>query len=331
MMPSVSVIIPVYNAERFLRECLKSVLGQVGVELEVLCVDDGSCDSSLAILNEIAAKDKRVIVMSQANGGPAKARNLALDRAQGDYVSFMDADDAYPFETTLSELVRAAEEAGAELAAGEVEVVSEQGVVETTAADDAIAFRLPADRPMLSPRDYPSDQGFWRLLYRRDLFANGLRFPELRGYEDPPLLAQALARATSVAIVPRNVYRYRLVNRPKGHRAAIPLAKLRDYVCGLTLVLETSSRGGLTRVYQDVARRVMSDEFRDELADWPIKSPELMGCLCRLQAALKPTNEHEEAPLLPVLETICRQARFGVKVKRVCYGAVRDFLARLRG
>ena len=92
-MPKVSVIIPVYNVERYLGECLDSILGQTLKDIEVLCVDDGSTDSSPRILADYAAKDPRVKVLHAEHGGAYRARAVGLAASCGDYVHFMDADD----------------------------------------------------------------------------------------------------------------------------------------------------------------------------------------------------------------------------------------------
>jgi len=92
-MPKVSVIIPVYNVEKYLRQCLDSVVNQTLKDIEIICVNDGSTDNSLTILNEYAAKDKRFIVISQENQGVSVARNNGLDKAVAEYVQFVDADD----------------------------------------------------------------------------------------------------------------------------------------------------------------------------------------------------------------------------------------------
>lgn len=91
--PKVSVIIPVYNVEQYLRECLDSVVNQTLREIEIICIDDGSTDSSLDILKEYAAEDKRIILLKQKNLGAYPARNKGLGVAQGKYIGFMDADD----------------------------------------------------------------------------------------------------------------------------------------------------------------------------------------------------------------------------------------------
>lgn len=93
-MPKVSVIIPVYNVENYLGECLDSVLGQTLSDIEVLCVDDGSTDSSPKILADYAAKDSRVRVLSASHGGAYRARAVGVESSSGEYLHFMDADDA---------------------------------------------------------------------------------------------------------------------------------------------------------------------------------------------------------------------------------------------
>ena len=92
-MPKVSVIIPVYNAQRYLKECLDSVINQTLKDIEIICVDDGSTDNSLAILREYAAKDNRIMVLTQSNQYAGVARNNGLAKAAGEYVYFLDADD----------------------------------------------------------------------------------------------------------------------------------------------------------------------------------------------------------------------------------------------
>lgn len=94
-MPRFSIIVPVYNVAPYLRECLDSVLAQTFTDWECLCVNDGSTDESGAILDDYAAKDPRFRVFHKSNGGVSVARNLALDNAKGEWVTFLDGDDVY--------------------------------------------------------------------------------------------------------------------------------------------------------------------------------------------------------------------------------------------
>lgn len=91
--PTISVIVPVYNAEKTLRKCLESICASTYPHLEIVCVNDGSTDSSSGILHEFAARDKRIVVVTQENGGLSAARNAGLDVATGEYVAGVDADD----------------------------------------------------------------------------------------------------------------------------------------------------------------------------------------------------------------------------------------------
>ena len=92
-MPKISVIIPVYNCEKFLPMCLDSIILQTYENLEIICVNDGSKDNSLKVLQKYARKDSRIKIINQKNQGQSVARNAGLSEATGDYVSFIDADD----------------------------------------------------------------------------------------------------------------------------------------------------------------------------------------------------------------------------------------------
>lgn len=92
-MPKVSVIIPVYNVENYLQKCLDSVINQSLKDIEIICINDGSTDSSLNILKSYASQDNRIIIIDKPNEGQGIARNLGIDKAKGDYISFIDPDD----------------------------------------------------------------------------------------------------------------------------------------------------------------------------------------------------------------------------------------------
>ena len=115
-MPKVSVIIPIYNVEEYLRACLDSVLNQTLGDIEIICVDDGSTDCSAKILAEYAKDDRRIRVITQSNVGAGAARNTGLAIAQGQWVSFLDADDVFDSKM-LSDMVVAGESENADVVA----------------------------------------------------------------------------------------------------------------------------------------------------------------------------------------------------------------------
>lgn len=115
-MPKVSVIIPVYNVEAYLRQCLDSVVNQTLKEIEIICIDDGSTDGSAAILQEYAAKDERIKILTQVNSGAGAARNVGLAQASGVWLSFLDADDEFA-PSMLSDMVSSGEAVQADVVA----------------------------------------------------------------------------------------------------------------------------------------------------------------------------------------------------------------------
>ena len=91
--PKITIIVPVYNSAKYLHQCINSILSQTFADFELILVDDGSLDTSLAICDEFGKKDKRVIVLHKSNGGVSSARNFGLDVARGEYIGFVDSDD----------------------------------------------------------------------------------------------------------------------------------------------------------------------------------------------------------------------------------------------
>lgn len=91
--PKVSIIMPVYNVEKYLKKCLNSLINQTLDDIEIICVNDGSTDNSDKILQEFAQKDSRIKILTQSNKGQSVARNLAIENANGEYLGFVDSDD----------------------------------------------------------------------------------------------------------------------------------------------------------------------------------------------------------------------------------------------
>ena len=125
MTPKISFIIPVYNVEEYLGQCLDSVLAQSYEDFEAICIDDGSTDSSLNILKKYEKKDKRIKIISQKNQGVSVARNAGLDAARGEYISFVDSDDAIDAEFIKTMLTALEENPQADFAWVDVQKGSE--------------------------------------------------------------------------------------------------------------------------------------------------------------------------------------------------------------
>ncbi|MCI9167565.1 MAG: glycosyltransferase family 2 protein [Dorea sp.] len=202
----VSVIIPVYQAQRYLRQCLDSVTGQTLKEIEIICVDDGSVDDSARILEEYAARDDRIRVISQENAGAGAARNRGLSEASGEYLSFLDADDF--FEPDM--LMRAYEKA--RISAAQIVVYGADRYRDDTGSFQKMSWSLrknalPPYRPMdcrtFTDNVFKVFVGWaWDKLFEREfILRHGLLFQEQRTSNDLLFVFMAIVLAERIETV----------------------------------------------------------------------------------------------------------------------------------
>ena len=169
MQPMVSIIVPIYNAEQYLRRCVDSILNQEYTDYELLLVNDGSTDASGDICEEYGDQDPRVIVIQKENTGVSDSRNRALDRARGKYLQFLDSDDwITPDATRL--FVRAAEEYGCDMVISDFyRVVGERLSPKGDIEEEGVLTREEfAAHMMENPADFYYGV-LWNKLYRRDI------------------------------------------------------------------------------------------------------------------------------------------------------------------
>jgi len=208
--PAVSVIVPVYNVERYLPECLDSLLAQSFDDFEVVVVDDGSTDASPALIERYAtAHPDRIRSFRKLNGGLGDARNFGIEHARGEYLAFVDADDTIATEF-LERLVRRARERDAELVLCGMWNFTDGSPDDGTfypEPDMSVFGRSLAEEPRLL---YRVDASACNKLYARSLFdRTGIRFPVGLAFEDVPTTYRLLPAATRVEKVDEPLYRYR--------------------------------------------------------------------------------------------------------------------------
>ncbi len=239
--PKVSVIIPVYNMGKYVRECLDSVLTQTLQNIEILCVNDGSTDDSLSILLEYAGRDARVKVISKENQGVSVARNHAIQMASGEYIAFMDPDDWYPSADVLESLFNAASMHRVEIAGGSWS--SYKNGIATQVYDAGYIFKSEG---MINYRDYQFEYGYHRFLYRRlFLIENNIYFPLYKRYQDPPFFVKAMLAAKQFYAIPKIVYAYR-----KGHKNIDwTQGKILDMISGLRDIFVLSRKENLAALH----------------------------------------------------------------------------------
>ena len=216
-MPKVSIIVPVYNAEKYLQECVNSILNQTLYDLELILVDDGSTDSSPALCDKCAAQDERVKVIHKPNGRAASARNAGLRMASGEYVAFVDSDDWVSpdmyekmlqtgADVTLCDYVRFQ---------GESEFPFTQKSVSAGFYDKAQMREKIYPHLVMDGIEYPITISNWAMLISREIIVkNQLSYREdIHVSEDAPFGSEVLYCANSFAyLAGERFYHYRMTN-----------------------------------------------------------------------------------------------------------------------
>ena len=271
MEPLISVIIPVYNVEKYLNKCITSVVEQTYKNLEIIIVDDGSTDQSPEICDEWKKRDSRIQVVHSSNGGAGKARNTALDMATGDYVTFVDSDDY--------------------IAPQMYQVLLEQfydgiGIVECNYSmvyDDSEKFK--EERKIYKIHTYSAMQAMhenindhifrqpiWNKMYRKDVI-KGIYFPTGNKIDDEFWTYQAIGNASKLIYIDQKLYAYRqqeqsvmhLLDAKKRLEALKAKEERHKYICKFMPQLKTESLNNLwfTCIYQ--GQRVLKDKNKENL------------------------------------------------------------------
>lgn len=198
----ISVIVPVYNVEPYLRKCLDSIVNQTYRDLEILVIDDGSTDGSGKICDEYAEKDERVKVFHTKNRGLSCVRNLGLDEAKGEWIGFVDSDDW--IEPDMYEcLLSRAEETGADVVECGVFLEYRNRRLENT-KEDVLLTGTGAVNALLQGK---LSNTVWSKLWNKGCFL-GVRFPESRIFEEYAVTYRLLYSADKVGTIPLSRYHY---------------------------------------------------------------------------------------------------------------------------
>ena len=179
-MSRLAVIVPVYNVEKLLPRCLDSILAQTFRDFTLILVNDGSTDGSGKICDEYAKKDERIRVIHKENGGVSSARNAGLDAADGEYITFIDSDDAIPQEY-LETLYGAASGSGADIAVCDVVMINGEEETGRFSCKHSTMTGVEGLELLLSRREINSGP-YAKLIKSKTI--SGIRFPKMKTYED---------------------------------------------------------------------------------------------------------------------------------------------------
>ena len=229
--PEISIIVPVYKVEKYLNECIDSILAQTFTDFELILVDDGSPDNCPALCDAAAEKDSRVRVIHQQNKGLSGARNAGIDVARGNWLGFVDSDDMID-PTFCEKMLHAAVQAGAEMAVCNILRMKENKALDSyqehCLKDEVLSREEIVHRIQLSP--------FYMVmtrLCRREVFEK-IRFPEGKNYEDASTAPEILEWVNKAACVAEPLYQYRLRSGSIMH-AAVTLKNLEEVYANYAL------------------------------------------------------------------------------------------------
>ena len=213
-MAKVSVVVPVYNVEKYLTECLDSIINQTLEDIEIICVNDGSTDSSLEILNNYAQKDKRIIVINKANSGYGNTMNIGINASTGEYIGIIESDD-FADKNMFEDLYKTAKENDADIVKSDWYHYWSKNKFsrKNNRISPAKAFKLTnskQDKSLLR-----IDPSVWSAIYKRDFLNKyNIRFLETPGasYQDLAFSFKVFALAERVILIDKAYLYYRQDN-----------------------------------------------------------------------------------------------------------------------
>lgn len=212
--PLISIIVPVYNVQKFLPECLNSIISQTYTNLEIIIVDDGSSDESGRICDIYSQKDKRVKVIHKKNGGLSDARNVGLEYAKGEFIGFVDSDD-YIDENMIRELYRLCKEKRVFIASARWGYIGDKKRFEGIPVPNNKVEVLTANEYFKSIliSGYENKRfatfAVWNRLYHKSVLKS-LTFPVGKCYEDIIYSYNAIRRAKKIVYINKDFYNYRI-------------------------------------------------------------------------------------------------------------------------
>lgn len=202
----ISVIVPVYNVEKYLERCLNSIIHQSLKEIEIICINDGSTDNSLSILEKFAEIDKRIIILNQQHTGPSAARNEALKIAKGEYVGYVDSDDSIS-ENFYELLYSNAKKYGADIACGEIYKLNARNNKKVLKFNNFKTYKKTEQK--YKACNIPRLNYIWNKIYNREaLLKSKLTFEENVVFEDIFWTHQVIHKLGMLVTVPKAKYNY---------------------------------------------------------------------------------------------------------------------------
>lgn len=257
-MYTISVIIPVYNAEKYLKKAIDSVLSQTLARIELVCINDGSKDGSMRILSEYQKNYSNIKVIDQKNSGAACARNTGIQRAEGEYVFFLDSDDWIPNCHVLEHLYSYAKNHNLQICGGSL--CRWDGNTYHHNFNQTQGGYVFQQEGVVSYETYQFDLGFSRFIYDRSMILQkNIIFPMYRNYEDPFFFVKAMTEAKQFGAIVEDVYVYRETQGSASHQKS--LESILDMLQGMWDNLKLAEKNHYCRLYTLTFQRMNKESL----------------------------------------------------------------------
>ena len=248
--PDISVIIPVYNADNTLKRSIESVLQQKKLNLEIICIDDGSTDTSIELIRTMQEQYPQIILLKQEHCGAGPARNLGIKSSKGRYISFLDADDEYIDPEALGIMVHACLEHHASIC-GSYRVISENGKERDTGL--LRDYLIPEKGCFIEYSEFQYDYDYQSFVFDRNfLIQNEIWFPPYMRYQDPPFFVKAMAIAGKFYVAPVVLYKYKF----DSSKYNIVTRYIDHILSGIYDTLEIAKMKKYNKMFENVIGRV---------------------------------------------------------------------------
>lgn len=293
-MKTIAIIIPVYNGEKYIDDCLYKISQQSISNYEVICINDGSSDKTGEKLKAAQKQYEFLRVITKSNEGAGAARNDGIVNANAEFISFMDIDDYYPDEKTLETLYETAKKNNAIICGGFIKAPNLQN-------DEK--YKFPKEG-FISYSEYQYDFGFTRFIYNKHfLIKNKIVFPKRSTFEDPIFLMNALHEAKQFYALNKCVYIY-----TEPHHTELNVKQTLDYLSGLQEALKFAEKNHYALLYKlNYERLLTSGQYYAE-KNYRENPEEIFNILVRINGEINydllHNSENKIPAILPTLQWI---------------------------
>ena len=280
-MTKVSIIMPVYNAEDFLEDSINSVLKQTIKDIELICIDDGSTDNSLNILNNLSKKYDFIKVFTQKNQYSGKARNQGIEKSNGDYIAFLDADDQFIDKYALEKMYMYGNSKNAEIVCGNLKRIRLDGSIEKKYDFKNTRFNYFYEKDILEPIEYGIPWAFYKNIYKTSFIKeHTINFPDLKRGQDPIFLANILTKVDKIYVMKVDLYGYNHSVNDGVNAKVNDYTKKYDYVKHFKNTMDILEKAGFESPLAEFKREFFNYlGFKENIFDEDLRKivPEVFG------------------------------------------------------